>query len=202
MAGLGRPAIIAAAGSHDLGATAMKSTSETSAAVAKLSGEIEPPSLSKQIDLGTASRDDLEALHSDLKTAEANTATFMPRYVALLKAERDRVESHGLSIRADKDTLSKVLDGIDRRHAQIMAFISRMLPARADYYRAYQNYVDVLIANFGIYKLINGELIFPARAVDRYNSAAHAMRVAAKRVNELEEERRVQQDAQQSGNTK
>jgi hypothetical protein len=38
--------------------------------------------------LGTASRDDLDALRSGLKTAEVNAATFLPRYLALLKSER------------------------------------------------------------------------------------------------------------------
>ncbi len=115
----------------------------------------------------------------------------MPRYIALLKIERDRVDNYALSMRADKDTVSKVLDSIDKRHAQTTAFVSRMLLARADYYRAYENYVGVLVSNFGAYKVINGEFIFPIQgAVDRYNSAAHAMRIAAKRVNELEEERR------------
>lgn len=207
IADLGKPKIIAAAERQDLSATAARSANETSAAIEKLSNEIEPPGLSKHIDLGTASRSDLEALRSDLKTAEANATTFMPRYIALLKTERDRVDNYALSIRADKDTVSRVLDGIDKRHAQTMAFTSRRLLARADYYRAYENYLGVLVRNFGAYKVVNGEFIFPIQgAVDRYNSAAHAMRIAAKRVNELEEERRTliqsQQDTQQFGKAK
>ena len=40
-------------------------------------------------------------------------------------------------------------------------------------------------------KVVNGEFIFPfQRAVDRYNVAADAMTVAAKRVADLEEERK------------
>src|SRR5438552_3580305 len=52
---------------------------ETDAALEKLSNDIEPPLVSK-INFGTASRADLEALRRDLKTAEANTTTFLPRY--------------------------------------------------------------------------------------------------------------------------
>lgn len=198
IADLGKPEIVAAPERQDLGATATRSTNETNAAIEKLSNELEPPGLSRHIDLGTASRGDLEALRRDLKTAETNATTFMPRYSALLKAERDRVDNYALSIRADKDAVSKVLDGIDKRHAQTTAFTSRMLTARADYFRAYQNYVDVLIRNFGAYKVVNGEFIFQIQSpVDRYNSAAHAMRIAAKRVNELEEERRTLNQSQQ-----
>jgi hypothetical protein len=207
IADLGKPEIVAAPERQDLGATATRSTNETNAAIEKLSNELEPPGLSRHVDLGTASRGDLEALRNDLKTAETNATTFMPRYSALLKAGRDRVDNYALSIRADKDAVSKVLDGIDKRHAQTTAFTSGMLTARADYYRAYQNYVDVLIRNFGAYKVVNGEFIFQIQSpVDRYNSAAHAMRIAAKRVNELEEERKTlnqsQQDTEQFGKVK
>jgi hypothetical protein len=65
------------------------------------------------------------------------------------------------------------------------------LPARADFYRAYGNYVAVLVGEFGIFKVVKGEFIFPfQRTVDRYNAAANAMTVAAKRVGDLEEERK------------
>ena len=207
IANLGKPGIIAAPESQDLGAMTARSANETNAAIEKLSNEIEPATFSRHIDLGTASRSDLEALRGDLKAAEANATTFMPRYVALLEAERNRVDNYARSIRADKDTVSRVLDGIDKRHAQTTAFTSRMLTARADYYRAYQNYVDVLVSNFGAYKVANGEFIFQIqRPVDRYNSAAHAMRIAAKRVNELEEERKAliqsPQGAEQFGKVK
>jgi hypothetical protein len=66
-----------------------------------------------------------------------------------------------------------------------------MLSARADYYRAYQNYLVVLIGEFGSYKIVNGQFIFPLqRTVDRYNVAAQAMNVAAKPVGDLNEERK------------
>ena len=73
-----------------------------------------------------------------------------------------------------------------------------MLPARADYYRAYENYVAVLVREFGAYRIVNGEFIFPFQhIVDRYNAAADAMTVAAKRVADLEEERKRQLQSQQ-----
>jgi hypothetical protein len=124
-----------------------------------------------------------------LKTAQANATAFMPRFSALLKTERDNVKKYALSLQMKQNVVTGLLDNIDKRHAEITAFISTVLPARADYYRAYENYVAVLAAEFGTYKVVNGQFIFPfQRTVDRYNVAANAMTVAAKRVAELEDE--------------
>ena len=71
---------------------------------------------------------------------------------------------------------------------------------RADYYRAYESYVAVLVREFGSYKIVNGQFIFPLqRTADRYNVAANAMTAAAKRVAELEEERKTLAPSQQEG---
>jgi hypothetical protein len=179
-------------------AMATRAADETSAATEKLSNEIEPPAIAKNINLGMASRSDLEALRRDLKTAAANATASMPRYVALLKTERDNVEKYALSLHVEKDTIGRVLDSLDKRHAEIAAFTSRMLPARADFYRAYEDYVAVLVEEFGAYKVVDGQFIFPfQRTVNRYNAAAHAMTAAAKRVADLEEERKNLKKAQQ-----
>ena len=181
-------------------AMASKAANETNAATEKLLNEVEPAAISKEVNLGTASRSDLEALRRDLKTAEANATTFMPRYIALLKAERDNVEKYALSLHLGKDTIGIFLDSINKRHVDIMAFTSNMLSARADFYRAYGKYVAVLVSEFGAYKVVNGQFIFPfQRTADRYNVAANAMTVAAKRVAELEEERKSLLKSQQEG---
>ena len=181
-------------------AMATKATNETDAAIGKLSNEIEQPAISRDNNLGTASRSDLEALRRDLKTAEANATAFMPRYIALLKTERDNVEKYALSLHLGKDTTGRLLDSIDKRHAEITAFASRMLLARADFYRAYENYVAVLVGEFGAYKVANGHFIFPLqRTAERYNVAANAMTAAAKRVAELEEERKTLTQSQLAG---
>ena len=83
-------------------AMATKAANETSAAIEKLSNEAEPPALSKDINLSTASRSDLEDLRRDLKAAEAKATTLMPGVIALIKAERDRVETYALSLHAGK----------------------------------------------------------------------------------------------------
>jgi hypothetical protein len=181
-------------------AMAMKAAAETAVATESLSAEVEPPSLSKSLDLATASRSDLEALGRNLKTAEANATTFMPRYVALLKSERNKVEGYALSLHVEKDTVSRFLEQLDKRHAQMTHFTAQLLAARADYYRAYASYVAVLVGESGAYKVVNGQFIFPfQRTVDRYNVAAHAMTVGAKRVAELTDERKNLTQSQQQG---
>ncbi len=171
--------------------TAIKAANETRLATEKLSGEIEPPSISKDINFGKVSRGDLDALRHDLKMAEANATTFLPRYVALYKAERDKVRNDALSLHIDKDTLENLLAGIDKRHANSIALTSRVLSALADYYRAYEKYVAFLAGELGSYKVVEGQFIFPLqRTVERYSVAANAMTAAAKRVAEIEEERK------------
>ena len=171
-------------------AVATRAADDTDAAIDKLSNEIVPSGVSRQINLGTASRDDLEALRRDLKTADANATAALPQYTALLKAERDDVEKFARS-HGEKDAAGRLLQSIDRRHAEITSLLSRMLPARAEFYRAYDNYVAVLIREFGTYKVDNGQFVFPFQlAVNRYNAAAQAMNAAAARVAELEQERK------------
>ena len=181
-------------------AMAAKAANETNAAVEKLSAEVEPPAVSKNSNLGTASRDNLEALRRDLKTAEANATTFMPRYIALLKAERNNVEKYASSQNAGSETTGRLLDNIDKRHAEFTALMSRMLSARSELYRAYGDYVAFLIAESGGYKVVDGQFVFALqRTVDRYNVTARAMTVATRRVVELEEERKGLLKSQQEG---
>jgi hypothetical protein len=172
-------------------AMAARAALETSAASEALSGEIEPPALSRGITLAAASRGDLEALRRDLKIAETNATTFMPRYLALLKAERDKLENYALSLGVEKNVAGGFMGEVDKRHTEIAAVISKMLAARAEYYRAYDKCVAALLAEFGIYKVTNGQFIFPIQYMaDRYNVAANAMTSAAQRAAELEQERK------------
>ena len=170
-------------------AMATRAADETSAGTEKVLNEVEPPAISRNINLGAASRADLEALRRDLKTAQANATAFMPRVSALLKTERDNVKKYALTLQVKQDVVAGLLDNIDKRHAEITAYTSKILPARADYYRAYENYVAVLAGEFGTYKVVDGQFIFPfQRTVDRYNVAANAMTAASKHVAETEVE--------------
>jgi len=173
-------------------AAAAKAAGETGVAADTLSAQVEPPSIAKSPDLRTANRIDLEALERDLKLAEANAIAFVPRYVALLKTERDVVENFARSQHMEKDTVAKFLERLDNRHGRMIALTSELTGARAEYYRAYATYVGTLAREFSAYKVVNGQFIFPfQRTVDRYNLAAHAMAAAVKRVAELEEERKI-----------
>jgi hypothetical protein len=167
---------------------ATKAASETRAAAEKLSREIEPPGLSN-IALNAADRSELEAIRGALKSAELNATTFLPRYVALFKTEHARIENYAISLHLENNTVRRFIDSVDKRHSQTIAFTSRMLSGRADYYRAYENYVAVLAGEFGLYTVKDGQFLFPfQRTVDRYNVAANGLTAAAKRVAELEEE--------------
>ncbi len=177
-----------------------KAAEETNALVTKLSDEIEPPSLSKDIDFGMASRKDLEVLRGDTKVAGDNVTAFMPRYLALLKAERDKVEGFATSLRMEKETIRDGLVGIDRRHAKSAAFTSKMMLARTDFYRAYGNYLTFLVREYGTYNVLNGQFSFPGQpATDQYNVVASALATAAKRVTDLEAERKSLMQSQQEG---
>ncbi len=178
-------------------ATATKTAHETRAAFDKLSTEIEPAALAKEINPATASRGDLEALRDRLKTAEANASTFLPRYAALLKAERDKMENYARSLHLESDTVRGYLEGVDKRHARIMALTAQMLSGRADYFRGYENYVAILIGETGSYKIVNGQFIFPFQTTaDRFNAAVGSMTAATKRVAELEEQKPAAQSQQ------
>jgi hypothetical protein len=181
-------------------AMATKASIETGAAAEKLSNELEPPAISKNINFGKTSRSNLEALRSDLKTAETNATAFMPRYIALTKAERDKVENYALSLHVGKQTLGRFMEAVDKRIAKATDLASKTSLARAEFYRAYEKYVAVLIGEFGAYKMVNGEFIFPLQpTANRYNAAAAALTAATTRVAEFEEERKQLIQSQQEG---
>jgi hypothetical protein len=174
-----------------LTAMATRAASETSAAAERLSREVEPPAVREIGNLGAASRDELEALRRDLKTAEANATTFLPRYITLLKTERDSVKKFARSLPAGNETTNRFLDDIDKRHAEFLALMTRLLSARSELYRAYGDYVAFLVAESGGYRVVDGQFLFSLqRTVDRYNVAARAMTAATQRVVELQEERK------------
>lgn len=182
-----------------LAAMAMKAADETDAAAEKMSEEVEQPAIPKDIKLGAMNRNELEALRRNLKTAEANASAFMPRYATLLKAGRDGIGKGALALRADAETLARLMDIVDRRQAEMTAFTSKMMGARAEFYRAYESYVAVIAGEFGSYRVVDGQFIFPLqRTVDRYNVAASAMTAATSRVVELEAERKRLQNSQQA----
>jgi hypothetical protein len=74
-----------------------------------------------------------------------------------------------------------------------------MMSARAEFYRAYESLVAVIAGEAGAYKVVDGQFVFPfPRTVDRYNVAATATAVAAKRVGELAEKKSTLETSQQA----
>jgi hypothetical protein len=177
-------------------AKATKAADETRRAIDRLSAEIEPAGLSKEVNFGSASRDDLEAFRRDLKTAEANAVAFLPRYAAIFQAEHDQIEGAARSLHVPKEIAGRILDGLAQRHAKALNAISVLLSARADYYRAYEKYMALLSSEFGSFKVVGGQFIFPIhRTVERYNAVAQAMTSAARRVTDLETDMKKQNQA-------
>ena len=156
---------------------------ETSRAGAILSAGIEPPPLANTRASAT-SRADLERYLSTLKMAEANAASAMPRYEALLTQERNEIEnlSHSLNI----------VNRVDKEHAERLAFVSQTLAARAEIYRALENTVAVAIQNYGSYSVDpNNRLRFAdCSATDQFNAAMRAVSVAMANLNEVAAEGR------------
>jgi hypothetical protein len=168
-------------------AKAIRITNDTKGAIDQLSAQIEPARLSKELNFGSVTRDELDSFRRDLKTAQANALAFLPRYAAIFKAERAQIEAAAVSFRAPKEIAGQVLDGVTRRQDKALNAISLTLSARADYYSAYDKYIAFLSSELGSFKIVGGQFVFPLpRTVERYNAAAQAMTTAAKHVAELE----------------
>jgi GYF domain 2 len=182
-------------------AEANKAAQETVRLGEKLSNEIEPPSLTQDLDFARVGRADLEAYYRDLKAAEANATAAMPRYLALLNDERNRVESFAQTLSIDKGVVRDLLNGVDMRHERSTAFTSKMLTARAELYRALGSSVAILIEQFGKYKVdANGRFLFSSQSIaDQFNDAFGQVTAATNRVAQLEEERKKLIQFQQEG---
>jgi hypothetical protein len=168
-------------------AKAIKAADNTKVAVDQLSAQIEPARLSKDLNFGSVSRDELDSFRGDLRTAEANARAFLPRYAAIFKTELEQIRSATVSFHVPRSIADQLLEGLAQRQARTLNAISLVLSARADYYRAYDQYIAFLSSELGSFKIVAGQFIFPLqRTVERYNVAAQAMISAGRRVNELE----------------
>jgi hypothetical protein len=175
-------------------AKALRVADNTKGAIDQLSAQIEPARLSKEPNFGSVSRDELDSFRRDLGTAEANARAFLPRYAAIFKAEHEQIKSATVSFHVPKSIADQLLDGVAQRHAKTLNAISLVLSARADYYRAYDKYIAFLSSELGSFKIVAGQFIFPLqRTVERYNVTAQAMTSAGRRVNELENDMKKQE---------
>jgi len=169
-----------------------RASQETGRLTEKLIDEIEPPTLPKELNYAGASRAQLEAYRLDLEAAEGNAMAAMSRYVALLESEREKVEVVVRSLNIDDRYIRAALSGIDKRQAQSTDITSKMLSANAEFYRAAGGYVAFLIEQFEHYRInTNGHFMFSSQSIaDRYDIASKQINDAAKRIAELEEDRK------------
>ena len=148
--------------------------------------EGDPRDLWKQTDLGASSRNDLEALGHDLEIAESNAKTLESRYLALVKAEREKVEHDASVLVGRANILAKFMAMIDEQHAGMKPLISRVSVERLEYTAAYEKCVAVLMREFGRYNVVNGQIIFQLQpTADSYNEAAAKMAATASHLEDL-----------------
>jgi hypothetical protein len=88
------------------------------------------------------------------------------------------------------NTFAKFMAMIDEQHADMKSLISRISAERLEYSAAYEKCVALLVREFGLYKVVNGQIIFQLQpTADSYNDAAAKMAAAASRLKELDAER-------------
>lgn len=182
---------------------AFKAGNKSARSAAKLTQQIEPPEMandSKRIDEATATRAQLEAYRHDLKTAEQNADAAMPRFLEIVNVERARVERFGLSLGIEKSVLRGLLAGMDNKNARAVAFSSKMITARAEYFRALGNSLDILIEQYGNFQVQNDHTVFANQSIaDRYNATIREVDAATQHLAALDEERKRLLNYQQTG---
>jgi hypothetical protein len=178
-------------------ALANRQSIEIDAATQKRLSEVEPATLSRAINLTASSRGDLDALRRNLKIAQTNATTFEPGYIALIKAERDKIETEARSLKVEKGAMARFMVAIDERDKEMIAITAKVLAARLEYYRAYDKCAELLVKEFGVYKVENGQFVFPFQySAESYNRAAATMAAASIRIAELEDGRAAVRQAQ------
>jgi hypothetical protein len=171
-------------------ALANKDSIEIHAAALGLLKEADPGELSKRINEGLSGRGDLVALGRDLRAAEDNAAGLQSRYDILIKAVRDRVEQDAGALEGGTNNSATFMAMIDAQHADMKALMAKISAARLDYFRAYEKCVGLLASENGI-KVVDGRITFRLQAqADSYNEAAAVTAAVAKRLADLETERK------------
>jgi hypothetical protein len=171
-------------------ALASKDSIEIDAAALGLLSEADPGVLSERINKGLSGRGDLQALGRDLKAAKENAAGLQSRYDALIKPVRDGIEHDG-ALEDGASTSATFMAMIDAQHAEMKALIAKISAARLDYFTAYEKCVGLLAGGNGVDRAVNGPITFRLQAqADSYNEAAAATAAAAKRLTDLETERK------------
>ena len=171
-------------------ALANKESIEVDAAAQRRLDEAEPKELSKPIDLSAFSLTDLDALRQNLEIARSRAVSLEPADMASIKAERDKVENDAHLLKVGSNKIATFMAMIDEQDTEVTGLTSKILAARGEYYGAYEKSVAFLVKEFGLYKVENGQFVFPFQFdADSYNRVAAAMEAAANGVAQLEQER-------------
>jgi len=170
---------------------ANKDSVEIDAAALGLLREADPGELSERINKGFSGRGDLQALGRDLKAAEDNAAGLGSRYDILIKAVRDGIEHDAGTLEGGTNNSATFIAMIDAQHAEMKVLIGKISAARLDYFRAYEKCVGLLAGGNGVDRAVNGPITFRLQAqADSYNQAAAVTAAVAKRLTDLETERK------------
>jgi len=107
-----------------------------------------------------------------------------------VKKERSDVENLSRSLNLGDDVRRGFLDGVDQRLARYSAFASKMIAARADFYRVLETFIAFLIEQSGKYTVdANRQFLFADQsALDRFNAALNALNGTTKKLMQLEAE--------------
>jgi hypothetical protein len=177
---------------------AYKASSETGRLAQKLFNSIEPPGLAKPINYGSASQAELQQFRNDLQTAENNATNIKPHYLNLLKEERDTIEAQVKKLDLDDQMVQDLRVAIDKQIERSATFNSELLSAQIEFYHALGKVVDILIGQFGAYKIQpNGQFVFVNPGIaEQFTAAAREINAARRRLSELQTRR--QQMAQEA----
>ncbi len=180
---------------------AYKASSETGRVAQKLFNSIEPPGLARRINYGSASQAELQQFRNDLQTAENNATAIKPRYLNLLKEERDTIETQVKKLGLDDQMMQNLRNAIDNQIERSATFNSELLSAQVEFYHALGKAVDILIGQFGAYKLQpNGQFSFVNPGIaDQFAVVAKKINDAQQRLSELQSRRRQMAQQAQEG---
>jgi hypothetical protein len=180
-------------------ALANKDSIEIDAAALGLLREADPGELSTRINEGLSGGGNLKALGRDLKAAEDNAAGLGSRYDRLIKAVRDGIEQDASTLEGRTNRFATFMVMIDAQHAGMRALIANISAVRLEYFRAYDKCVALLANENGI-KVVDGRITFRLQAqADSYNEAAAVTATLAKRLADLEAERKALRQSRLDG---
>jgi len=108
-----------------------------------------------------------------------------------LANQADGIEHDAGTLEGGTNNSATFIAMIDAQHAEMKVLIGKISAARLDYFRAYEKCVGLLAGGNGVDRAVNGPITFRLQAqADSYNQAAAVTAAVAKRLTDLETERK------------